>query len=317
MKAKGSCSRADCAVKEDMPCEMGHVDFLQCPHFTEAKDQAPLPDPLLAPDDSSGQRLPWTGRALGLNDMLLASSRSSTTLVGLIGPFNAGKTAFLTSLFVHFAKTGVVGAHSFAGSFTLQAWARLKHPTVWPKTNGPSFPPHTPDTGERVPSLLHLAFREGADQIRDILFTDAPGEWFTRWLQNQSADGAQGARWIADNATQFLFIVDREALAGPQVGKARQDILSLARVLSENRRDRPVIVIWTKSDLTTAPDVEALVREKLLKFFGEHPSFELSVEAPGCLKVLELFLKQPMELGYVRKTSAPAGSAFLAYGATS
>jgi len=150
--------------------------------------------------------------------------------------------------------------------------------------------------------------------VRDVLFTDAPGEWFTRWIQNQLADNARGARWISDYATHFLFFVDRDALAGPEVGKVRQDTLALARVLSEQRRGRPVITIWAKSDLPCAPGVEATVREKLQKFFGDHPSFEVHAEDPACLKVLEVLLEQPQAAPMnIRRPVLATHSAFFAY----
>jgi hypothetical protein len=246
--------------------------------------------------------------------MMLASARSSSILVGLIGPFDAGKTGFLTALFTHFAQSALVLPFSFAGSYTLQAWMRLKQYTSWPATYGPSFPPHTPDSAERVPSLLHLALRENLCPVQDVLFTDAPGEWFTRWVQNQSAENAKGARWIIDHATHFLFFVDRVALAGPDVGKVRHEIQVMARILAEQRHDRPIIAIWTKSDCPCAPDIEAPIRKKLQNFFGDHPSFDLHVKDPACLKTLELILTRtaPAPLP-ISPSLREASSAFVAY----
>ena len=311
---KGRCVLSDCGVKDGLTCEEGHSDLVDCPHFRPISDDIEIPESGVVTDDGTGQRLPWTGRALGLSDMMLVSARSSSTLVGLIGPFDAGKTGFLTSLFAHFVRTGAVLPFSFAGSFTLQAWARLKQYTSWPTSYGPAFPPHTPDSAERVPSLVHLAFRETAQPIKDVLFTDAPGEWFTRWMQNQAAENAKGARWIVDNATHFLFFVDRVALAGPNVGRVRHETQVMARILAEQRRGRPVIAIWTKSDCECAPEIEAPIRAKLQKFFGDHPNFDLHVKDPGCLKVLELVLArpEPAPLHPVR-TSRDIDSPFLSY----
>lgn len=310
----GKCTHAPCGVKDGLSCEQGHVRLAACPYFKQLDQQESVPNAALVNEGHAAQRLPWTGRALGLSDLILASARSVPNLVGLVGPFNAGKTAFLTSLFVHFARTGAVADFGFAGSLTLHAWYRLKHYTNWPANQGPTFPPHTPDSADRVPSLLHLAFRERSSPVRDLLFTDAPGEWFTRWIQNQSSESARGARWIAENASHFLFFVDRHALAGPLVGKVRQDTLSLARVLSEHRRGQPVITVWAKSDLNTAPDVESPIREKLHKFFGDHASFDLHVEDPTCLKLLELLLQAPSPAPYILSvTPHEAKSAFLAY----
>ena len=269
-----------------MPCEMGHPNLLDCPNFraTQTATEASVHTQLT--EDISSTRLPWTGRALGLNDIVLASARSSANLVGVVGPFNAGKTGLLTALFSHLANSGSVEEFGFAGSFTLHGWQQLRKHTVWPSQTGPSFPPHTPDSGDRVPGLLHLAFRRGSEPIRDFLFTDAPGEWFTRWVSNQGADDAKGARWIADSATQLVFVVDRASLAGEDVGKSRHEILALARVVAEQRRNRPIIIAWTKSDLDIDTDAEAPVRERLREFFGDHRSLNLSVRDPQCMALL-------------------------------
>jgi hypothetical protein len=311
---KGRCNSVDCGLSQGLTCELGFSDLAQCPNFAEYEGEEHAPEAEVVDSNISGQRLPWSGRAFGINDIILVSGRSSPVFVGLIGLFDAGKTSFLTALFAHFSHSGVVGPSAFAGSYTLQAWFRLKHYTAWPTPSGPSFPPHTPDSAERVPSLLHLGFRGEEKHLRDVLFTDAPGEWFSRWMQNQSSESSKGARWIADNATHFLFFVDRAALAGPRVGKARHEIQVLARILAEHRRGRPIIGVWAKSDGNVAPDVEGPIREKLQKFFGDHPSFDLSVKDPRCLAVLELLLKEPeaVPLDLASRNAEPK-SAFFAY----
>ena len=129
--------------------------------------------------------------------------------------------------------------------------------------------------------------------MEDVLFTDAPGEWFTQWVRNRSSDEARGARWIADHASHFLFFVDRAALAGPDVGKVRENTLALARVLADYKRDRPIDVIWAKSDLKPDEAVEKPVRARLADFFGPHQSWNLHVHDSACLEVLAQILKRP------------------------
>lgn len=310
----GSCERPDCDIQVGLGCEMGVPDFRTCKHFKLGGESAtPSEAPIdTSADDGSGLRLPWTGRGLGLADMTLASSRGSACLVGLIGPFNAGKTGLLTAIYAHFAGEGVVDGYDFAGSFSLQGWNQLKDYTTWPSTNGGIFPPHTPDTGQRTPSLLHLAFRRGDGVVRDLLFTDAPGEWFTRWLTSEAADNARGARWIADNATHFIFVVDRAGLAGPDVGRVRENTLALARRLSEQRSGRPVIAVWTKSDGQCDEGVEEFVRTRLNDFFGTHKSMNLHVHDAACLKLLGTLLEDSPTAPRPRMET-PQASAFLAY----
>jgi hypothetical protein len=311
----GSCKRVDCDVASGLPCEMGVRDFRQCALYQVIADSVIAPDSSRddKSDDGSGLRLPWTGRALGLADMTLASARGPARMVGLIGLFNAGKTALLTAIYSHFAQKGVVASYSFAGSFSLQGWNELKDHTTWPSISGGMFPPHTPDTGQRTPSLLHLAFRSGSDAVRDLLFTDAPGEWFTRWVANETAVDAQGALWIAENASHFIFVVDRAGLAGPDVGRVRQNTLALARRLSEHRRGRPVIAVWTKSDEPHDEAIEGPMHARLTEYFGEHPSLKLHTADPKCVDLLDLLLRNRAELPRDKPRFIPA-SAFLAYG---
>ena len=313
---KGACDRSDCSVKDDLPCEMGHDRSEDCPHFKAVTSAGVEGNESTVTDDTEGHRLPWTGRGLGLNDIGLASARSPAQLVGLVGPYNAGKTAFLTAMFSHFSRTAVLDDHAFAGSFSLQAWSRLKKFTTWPAAQAPMFPPHTPDSSERAPGLLHLAFRRRQELIRDLLFTDAPGEWFTRWMRNHAAEEAKGARWIAEYASCFLLVVDREGLAGPDVGLVRQNTLALARLISEHRRGRPVATVWTKSDGPCDEEIEAPVRARLSEFFDDHPTFNVSVDDVGCLRVLAflLALQNPASQPFGRRLSGTT-SAFLAYGA--
>lgn len=289
----GHCSLEDCGIHQGLSCELGHTELPACPHFKPASGKVPESGGSLTPDESPTQRLPWTGRALGLSDMMLVTSRSSASLIGLIGPFNAGKTSFLTALFTHFSKTGFVNGFSFAGSYTLGAWSQLRQYTEWPAQHGPSFPPHTPDTADRVPSLLHLALRNEGGTVRDLLFTDAPGEWFSRWILNRTSTDSEGAIWIAQHATHFLFFIDRAALSGSNVGKVRQDTLALARILAEHSNNRPIIVIWAKSDQPIAEDTERPIRAKLKELFGPHASIDVQVEDLTSLLVLEEILSQP------------------------
>jgi hypothetical protein len=151
--------------------------------------------------------------------------------------------------------------------------------------------------------------------VQDLLFTDAPGEWFTRWVRNQSAENAIGARWIAEHATHFLFFVDRAELAGSNVGKARQDTLALARLLAENKRNRPIMAIWSKSDGQCNETVERPIREKLDQFFGVHKSRNLHAANPACLEVIADLLARPEISPSLRFPHLPTNStsAFLSY----
>lgn len=313
----GTCRRADCGINEGLPCEMGLRNYEDCPEYVAAssRESSATTSPTRTDstaDTEHAQRLPWTGRGLGMADIVLVSARGPARLVGLIGPFNAGKTALLTAIFTHFARTGIVTDFAFSGSFTLHAWMQLRHYTTWPSPSGGTFPPHTPDTGERVPSLLHLAFRERTGRLYDVLFTDAPGEWFTRWVRDRTTDDAAGARWIAQHATHFIYVVDRQGLAGGDVGRVRHNTLALARVLGEHRRGRPLIAVWTKSDLQCDEEIEAPIRARLTELLGEHISVNVHVEDPACVGLLTRLLEELPSASQPTRALEPA-SAFVAY----
>ncbi len=155
---KGICKNSNCGIVAGLGCDLGHPDAKDCPKFEPQTTSGEAGSKNNLASENS-HRLPWTGRALGIGDLILATGRSSTSLVGLFGAFGAGKTSLLTSLFANLSKQGLVDSLAFSGSYSLQAWAQLKKHTEWPTSQGPNFPPHTPDSGERVPGLLHLAFR--------------------------------------------------------------------------------------------------------------------------------------------------------------
>jgi hypothetical protein len=132
-------------------------------------------------------------------------------------------------------------------------------------------------------------------------------------MQNQNSPDARGARWISDHATHFLFFVDREALAGPNSGKVRQDTQVLARILSEQRENRPLIVVWTKNDMPCPTDVVQTMADKLKKLFGEHSSFHVSSKESTCLEILKLILAPKPATPFQLLSQPTTYSAFSAY----
>jgi len=311
----GTCSKSDCGYPNGLGCDNGETSLENCRYFKRGEDSSSSPIDRSKTTPDSGEkafRLPWTGRALGLNDLFLASARSGAELIALVGPYNAGKTALLTSMFVHLAKLGAIGDSRFAGSFSLEGWSLLREYTKWPNAHGHSFPPHTPDSNDRVPSLLHLAFRKSSEPVKDYLFTDAPGEWFTRWQKKHDADDAKGARWIVENASRFVYVVDREGLAGNDRQMLSHTTRALARVLAEHRRDRPIIAAWTKSDQETNATVERAVRSSLQENFGDHPSLNLSALDGSSVELLHQLLT-PLAVPERAIVSNVPSSPFCAY----
>jgi hypothetical protein len=125
-----------------------------------------------------------------------------------------------------------------------------------------------------------MAFRNADGEVRGYLFTDAPGEWFQKWAVNRNAIDGEGARWVAEHADVFLLVADREALSGLRMGSARGAFQLLARRLAAERGGRPVALVWTKSDVAVAPEMEKAVRDAVLGPMSDALEFSVSV-VPG------------------------------------
>jgi len=126
---------------------------------------------------------------------------------------------------------------------------------------------------------LHIAFRRSDGILEDVLLTDAPGEWFERWAIDKDATDLDGARWISRNADSLILLVDSDALSGPNRGEARTNINLLSQRVSSELQNRPIAVVWSKSD----KDVNKTIREALVSnfssLFEHHREFAVSVQA--------------------------------------
>jgi hypothetical protein len=111
------------------------------------------------------------------------------------------------------------------------------------------------------------------------MFTDAPGEWFQKWAVNREAVDGEGARWLAEHADVFLLIADCEALSGPNMGSARGSLELLARRLAAERGQRPVALVWTKSDVAVVADVTKAIRDAVFGSMPDAIEFKVSIAA--------------------------------------
>lgn len=272
-----SCARPNCFVP-DTSCDLGFLDRAKCPAWTHTPAvgdaQAEPGDDLL---------LPWSGSAMGLADLAFISGRSRPVVVGIAGPENAGKTTLLAAWYLLLGR-GAAGQEGrrFAGSYTLGGWEAVAGSLRWSFGVPPTFPPHTTSRTGRAPGLLHLAFAETAiPRTTDILMADAPGEWFQKWAINRDASEAEGARWISDHADILLIVADREALSGESMGAARSALQFLAKRIGAEYRGRPVALVWTKSDVIVAPEMEAAVRAAVFNSIPDAAEFSTSIVSMG------------------------------------
>lgn len=271
------CPHPNCFADDNTTCTLGHIRLDMCPEWKRVSKSA-----VAVPADPDQMLLPWSGLAMGESDLNFVSGRAKPITIGIVGPESAGKTTILGAFYLLLGR-GVLttDANSFSNSYTLAGWEAVANCLRWKPGQAPSFPPHTPSGRARAPGMLHLGFRREDGSLRDLVFADAPGEWFHKWAINEQAADADGARWIARHADVMLLIADRQALAGPTMGSARNDFQLLAQRAVAEARGRRLALVWTKGDIELAPAMEVQVRKAVAPVSSGVPEFTVSVYPRG------------------------------------
>lgn len=255
------CPNPNCFVHDGETCALGSVHYPQCQVWSEVSGEV---QPEMATASSLSARVPWSGSALGLADLTNVAPKRRPILVGLLGAHDAGKTTLLTGNYLQLMHGRTIAGGQFAGSYSLGAWESL---AAWVRfedaARTPSFPPHTPRGTSRIPGLLHLALRNSEVGFRDILLTDAPGEWFTRWAIQEDAPDANGAQWIARNADVFLVFADCERLTGDGRGQTRNNLRQLIERLGNHVTNQPTVLVWAKDDHQPSEGIRNAIRRAL------------------------------------------------------
>lgn len=268
------CPHHDCFADDNTTCTLGHLKRDLCPEWKR------IANPTVAANSSSDEMLlPWSGLAMGESDLNFVTGRVKPITVGIVGPESAGKTTILGSFYLLLGRGALTTEDNvFSNSYTLTGWEAVAASMRWkPGPQPPSFPPHTPSGKARAPGMLHLAFRRKDGTLRDLLFADAPGEWFRKWAINQEAADAEGARWIARYADVTLLIADRQALSGSRMGTARNDFQLLAQRTIAEAPGRPLALVWTKGDVEVPSAMQAQIRRAVSFVSPAVPEFTVSV----------------------------------------
>ncbi|MCJ2106267.1 hypothetical protein MKK70_12935 [Methylobacterium sp. E-041] len=220
---------------------------------------------------------------MGRADLGFLAGRARPIIIGVAGPQNAGKTTLLGAWYLLLGRGAInIEGRQFAGSYSLAGWEAVAGSLRWNPGQPPTFPPHTTSRAGRAPGLLHLSFRDTQQAKElDYLFTDAPGEWFQKWAVNRDSPEGVGARWISDRADVLIIVADREALSGENMGSARGSLQLLARRIAAERRGRPVALVWTKSDVEIAPEMERAVRGAVRDGMPDAAEFSVSIVSDG------------------------------------
>lgn len=281
------CPHPKCSADDNITCSLGHIKVSNCPEWMKV-----VKTPTSAQPNPDELAVPWSGSALGESDLNFLSGSGKPITVGIVGPESSGKTTVLAAFYLLLGRGNLTSGNSlFSNSYTLAGWEAVANNLRWKPGQAPHFPPHTTSRAARAPGMLHLAFRSQGGALRDLLFADAPGEWFQKWSINQQSAEAEGARWIAKHGDVTLLIADREALAGPAKGTARNEFQLLAQRAAAESHGRRLALVWTKGDVEVAPAMEAQIRKAVGSTAFNVPEFTVSVFKRGEVEAADGFQK--------------------------
>jgi hypothetical protein len=267
------CSNPECTAPKGLCDESLDREYQQCPFWNvdgEKKDEK-------IPNTKNGKTslIPWSGLALQPKDIEILSHRSTPLIIGMIGAPNAGKTSYLGMIYTLLFNGKKLEGWGFVGSQTLIAWETLAK-FLKIKPNGKAdFAPPTPSNPDYY-SLYHFALRN-QENLCDILFADSSGEVFTLWSNDINDVNASNARWISEKSDAFIFFIDCEALIERR-GPAKRDIVQMAGQLSAGVGERPVVVVWSKSDRIDEirPNIKNAVTEAMQDCFPNSETIMIS-----------------------------------------
>lgn len=280
------CANPNCYADDGEACSLGEMNIVDCVHWDSKKPSKERQS--LGLESITSARVPWSGNSLGLSDLLNLALRRKPTIIGLLGAHDAGKTTLLIGSYLQLLHGLSFPTAAFAGSYSLEAWESL---AAWVRRDdaarSPTFPPHTPRGTSRVPGLLHFGLRNNVTEYRDVLFTDAPGEWFTRWAVQEDAPGTEGAQWTVLHTDVFLIFADCQRLSGAERGSARNELRQLIERLGNHVISRPTILIWAKFDTPPSEGIRTAIRRTLNEKIPHAIEYETSTEQPeSFLRVL-------------------------------
>lgn len=236
----GRCSNPDCQAHITGKCYEHKESLVACSHWNAKSVTAKTRKKKM--DNASA--IAWTGEALLPETLNIISQRSNPIIIASVGNVDAGKTSYFAMLYLLLLNGHKMDDYQFAGSLTLTAWDRLADKLRYNKGTV-EFPAPTPSNPDYY-SLLHLSLKKDS-KLHDILLADASGEVFKLWADNKDDENAENARWIHKNASAFLLFIDCEALE-TRKAPARAEMLDIASRLVEDLGQRPVAVVWSKTD---------------------------------------------------------------------
>lgn len=215
------CSVPECTFPETGKCMHNYADPLECPDQIsaagalmrrtpdEVSNEAGLSDAVL-PAPPTKVQLKRSG-TLGRQEADSMMAAHYTTLVGIVGLPNAGKTACIASLYLLLAN-GSLERSRYADSATLMALEEITRGTRrWDGGTTPTAMTVRTELGDdRQPGYLHLRLRRDCNNRSvDLLLPDLPGEWTRRLMDQNEGDRFAFLRsadviWVMVNGAEFL-----------------------------------------------------------------------------------------------------------------
>lgn len=281
------CDKLSDCNDPDVGCLLGSEDFHRCIYKKNDPEKAVKDNEPPINNRKEETNFPWSGNTFGETDLKIITNQHSVKVIGLIGPSNSGKTTALIALYLLLRSGKTINGYSFSGTYTLRGWENLASFMTLKKDNKIGWPPHTSSNEGRVPGLLHLSLTDQRKIVHQIVFTDAPGEWFSNWALKASDNSSQGARWIDEYSKSFILFADSDAFSNPQtLGNARSTLSSIIERMKNTNNSRSLALVWSKADITVNGNVKTKLNEKINQSFNNSKIFEVSVKPNGNIDLL-------------------------------
>ncbi|WP_375742251.1 hypothetical protein NR800_23750 [Corallococcus interemptor] len=176
---------------------------------TEGRPSVDLGSAVLAMPNET-PRLP-SSLTMGLEEATSLMTQRHTTMVGILGLPDSGKTACLVSAYLLLSMGGFEG-YDFADSATLMAFEQISRGSRhWTEGDKPGqLTIHTEMADDRQAGFLHFRLRRQKDgRFFDMLMPDLPGEWSKALIDK--TDSSRFA--FLGSASVIWLMVDGRAFA--------------------------------------------------------------------------------------------------------
>lgn len=180
--------------------------------LTEVRSAVGLGSAVLAPPDET-PTLP-SSLTMGLEEATSLMTRRHTTMVGILGLPDSGKTACLVSAYLLLAR-GKFEGYDYADSASLMAFEQISRGSRhWTKGDEPGqLTTHTEMADDRQAGFLHFRLRRQKDgRFFDMLMPDLPGEWSKALIDKTDSNRFA----FLGSASVIWLMVDGRAFGDPK-----------------------------------------------------------------------------------------------------